>query len=62
MTNCSSNRKKNLKYYECLSVSCVGPSRHFKRIIEMDVKRTDEANKDPVHYQQLTNILLNFSK
>lgn len=62
MSGANCNKKKNPNYYECLSISCVGPSEHFRRIIDMDVRRTEEAIKDPEHAKQLTNILVNFSK
>jgi hypothetical protein len=62
LSGASNNKKKNPNYYECLSISCIGPSEHFQRIIEMDVRRTEEATRDPTHAKQLTNILVNFSK
>ena len=63
LSGASCNKKKNPDYYSCLNESCNGPANYFKRIIDMDVRRTEEAIKDPDnHGKKLTNILLNFSK
>ena len=62
LSGAESNKRKNEQYYQCLCESMTGPSHHFKKIIDMDVRRTDEANKDPKHAEMLTKVLLNFSK
>jgi hypothetical protein len=55
-------RMKNLNYYSHLKKSAEGCSKHFERIIRMDVKRTKAAVDDPILFDKLMNVLVNFAK
>ena len=57
-----SKHKKNPDYYKCLGKLEDKGLEDFKGIIDMDVRRTALALKDPHHAQKLTSILVNYSK
>ena len=62
LTKTDYNMIQNPEYYSLLVNSYQGAFAEFAAVVELDVRRTDAATKDPQHRKSLTNILNAYAK